>query len=175
MPRPEGATIGSAAKFRRWGLAWLGALLALVLHMVDEIAHEFLTFYNPAVLSVREKAPWIPLPTLEFAEWIAVLVLAVLTLVALAPSAFRGARWMRPISWTVAVLFATNGLLHFAAALTLKRMVPGVMTAPLLLVAAFCLAGCIPKRAAAEPTTGQVVRTPGYPPAPPARPPAPRP
>jgi hypothetical protein len=148
---PEGATTGSAVGLRRWGLAWLGASLALVLHMIDEIAHEFLKFYNPAVLSVRAKIPWLPLPTLEFAEWVAVLGAALLILALLTPWAFRGAPWMRPVSWTLAILFGTNGLLHFAAALTLKAMIPGVLTAPILLVAAFCLAGCIPKRQALEP------------------------
>lgn len=138
-------------ELRRWGLAWLGAVLALVLHMIDEFVHEFLVFYNPAVLSLREKVPWLPLPTFHLAEWITVLVAVLLALILLSPWAFRGAPWMRPVSWVLAILLGTNGLLHFAAALTLKAMVPGVLTAPVLLIAGFCLAGCIPKRPATVP------------------------
>lgn len=146
----RGAAAGAGAGYRRWGLAWLGVVLALVLHVLDEATHDFLSFYNPAVLSVRAKLPWFPLPTFEFTGWIVFLAVTILILVALAPWAFRGASWMRPLSWALAILIGTNGLLHFAAALTLRAMVPGVLSAPVMLLAAFCLAGLIPKRSAFE-------------------------
>lgn len=138
----NGGTVGA----RGWGLAWLGTVVALALHMIDEATHDFLSFYNPAALSVRERFPWFPLPTFELAGWLGTLALVLVALLLLAPWAFRGARWMRPLSWALAILIGANGLLHFAAALTLRAMIPGVLTAPLLLLAAFCLAGCIPKR-----------------------------
>ena len=151
MRESKEARSGGGVGSRGWGLAWLGTVFALLLHMVDEAVHDFLSFYNPAVLSVREKLPWFPLPTFELAGWIAVLSLVLLVLLLLAPWAFRGARWMKPVSWVLAILVGTNGLLHFAAALTLRALIPGVLTAPLLLLAAFCLAGCIPKRQAPAP------------------------
>lgn len=121
----------------------------MLLHVIDEASHDFLAFYNPAVRAMRERIPALPLPTFEYGGWIAVLATVLLALLLLAPWAFRGARWMRPISWVLAILVGTNGLLHFAAALTLKALIPGVLTAPLLLIAAFGLAGCIPRRGAA--------------------------
>ena len=96
MREPGKATTGVAAGSRRWGLAWLGTTFALLLHVVDEASHDFLSFYNPAVLSVRAKLPWFPLPTFELWGWLTVVGGALLVLLLLAP--WVGPRWIRGTS-----------------------------------------------------------------------------
>ena len=124
-----------------FGWAWLAATLALAVHVADEAMHDFLGWYNPRVLRIRQALGGIPFPpTFTFLPWLAGLVAAVLLLGSLAPSAFAGTSWMRPLAYVLAVIHVANGLLHIVGALVARRRVPGVLSAPLLLAAGVWLA-----------------------------------
>ena len=124
---------------RRWGLAWVGLSLALAVHVVDEALSDFLPFWNSLVGAARDRLPWVPLPTFAFSEWLGGLIVGVVLLLSLSRFAFEGARWMRPLSYFLAVVMLGNGLGHIAASVYLGRLAPGVVSSPLLLLAAALL------------------------------------
>jgi hypothetical protein len=124
------------ASDRRFAFAWVAMAVALALHVIDEAATDFLSVYNPAVQTIRSRLPFLPLPTFTFGVWLAGLILAVLLLLALSPIAFRGKRWLLWASLPLAVIMFGNGLLHIAGSFYLGRLMPGVYSAPLLLVVA---------------------------------------
>ena len=127
------------------GIAWLTLCLAFVLHVVDEAATGFLSVYNPTVIAVRERFPWFPMPTFQYGKWLAGLIIANLVLLALAPLAFRGARWLRPIAYAFAVIMLLNGVGHTlgtifgrtVASIHFARPMPGFYSSPALLAASF--------------------------------------
>ena len=123
----------------RFGRAWLALALALGLHVLDEALTGFLSVYNPAVESIRARAPWIPLPTFTFPVWLGGLIAAVVLLLLLSRFAFRGARWMIPVALVLGVLMTFNGLLHFAGSFYFGRPMPGVYSSPVLLAASWWL------------------------------------
>ncbi len=53
----------------RQAAAWVALCLALAVHVADEALTDFLSVYNPAVISIRERLPWLPLPTFTFDVW----------------------------------------------------------------------------------------------------------
>jgi hypothetical protein len=141
---------------KRWTWGWVTLALALGLHVADEAAHDFLSFWNPLVRSLRQEVPALPLPTFRFALWLGGLIAAVLLLLALTWFVRRGATWMRPVSYVLAALMLGNGLLHIAGTVYLGRAVPGVYSSPILIIAAGLLfAGAWGHRGAgrAEPGT----------------------
>jgi hypothetical protein len=117
----------------------MGLCAALAIHVVDEALTDFLAVYNPAVLTIREQYPSLPLPTFTFETWLALLIFAVIALVAASFFVWRG-RWaMRPISHVFAIVMLLNGLLHIAWSIYVWRLMPGVYSSPLLLVASIAL------------------------------------
>ena len=126
-------------RIRRHWWAWIGLCAALSIHVVDEALTDFLAFYNPAVLTIRERYPSISLPTFTFETWLALLIFAVIALVAASFFVWRG-RWaMRPISHVFAIVMLLNGLLHIAWSIYVWKFMPGVYSSPLLLVASIAL------------------------------------
>lgn len=118
------------------GLAWLVAVIALALHVADEASHDFLAWYNPRALRIRQALHGVPFPpTFTFFPWLIGLTVAVLALAALTPLAYAGRPWLRPLAFLLAAIHLGNGLLHLGASLLARRQVPGVWSAPLLLVA----------------------------------------
>jgi hypothetical protein len=116
----------------------MGLCAALALHIVDEAATDFLQVYNPAVHDLRERYPWLLLPTFTFEVWLSLLIFAVVALAGVSVFVWRG-RWaMRPISYVFAGVMLANGLLHLAGAVYAGIM-SGVFTSPLLLVASIAL------------------------------------
>jgi hypothetical protein len=120
---------------QRFGYAWLALCATLALHVTDEALTDFLSVYNPAVRALRERLPWLPLPTFTFEIWLAGLILAIAVLTSLAPLAFRGRRLAVWLAWPYAVIMFANGLGHLGGSVYLGRLMPGVYSAPLLLVA----------------------------------------
>lgn len=116
------------------GLAWVMLCLALAIHVVDEALTDFLSVYNPAAGAIREKLPFLPLPIFTFEVWLTGLIVAVIALLSLSPFAFRGAKWMRTLSYPFAILMLANGLLHVAGSVYMSRLMPGVYSAPLLII-----------------------------------------
>ena len=124
---------------RSFGMAWVGLCAAFGLHVVDEALTDFLSFYNPAVQSLRRRLPLVPLPTFTFEVWIALLILAVAVLTLLSPWAFRGAWGLRIVAYPFGVIMLLNGVLHSVASLYLGRLASGVYSSPLLVAASLYL------------------------------------
>jgi hypothetical protein len=131
---------------RRLGFAWVAMAVTIALHVTDEAATDFLSVYNPAVHAIRARLPFLPVPTFTFGVWLTGLVLGVLLLLALAPLAFRGKRWVIWASFPLSVLMFGNGLMHIAGSFYLGRLMPGVYSAPILLIASACLFLCARRR-----------------------------
>lgn len=119
----------------RHSVAWVLLCLALALHIADEALTGFLSAYNPAIISIRERLPWLPLPTFTFEAWLGGLIVAVIILSSLTVLVLRGARLMISISYVFGVLMLCNGLVHLVASLEMERRMPGLYSAPLLLAA----------------------------------------
>jgi hypothetical protein len=130
---------GSAAT--SFGFAWLVATIALALHVVDEATHDFLAWYNPRALQIRQWLRGFPFPpTFTFLPWILGLAAGVALLAFLTPVAYGGKVWLRPLAYVVAGIHIGNGLLHLVASIIVRRRVPGVLSAPFLLLAGAWLA-----------------------------------
>ena len=119
----------------RWAAAWVALTTAFALHVVDEATHDFLSWYNPAVLSLRDRLGWFPLPTFEQGVWLAGLIIAVLVLFALTPLVARGRRWIVPLAYIYASIHLVNGLGHLGMSAYAWEWIPGVFSSPLLLAA----------------------------------------
>ena len=124
-----------------FGLAWLAATVALALHVADEATHDFLAWYNPSALRIRRMLGGLPFPpTFTFVPWLAGLIAAVVLLGVLTLVAFRGAPWLRPFAFVLAAIHIANGLLHLVGSVLARRLLPGVLSAPFLLIAGVWLA-----------------------------------
>lgn len=123
----------------RHARAWLFLVIALALHVADEALTGFLDFYNPLVLSLRERIGWFPMPTFTFGVWLTGLIVAVVILALLTPWIERGGRGVAALSWVFAGLMFLNGVGHLAGSLFFSRWLPGATSAPLLLAASLML------------------------------------
>ncbi len=123
----------------QFGVAWLALCVALAIHVTDEALTDFLSVYNPAVRAIRTRFPFLPLPIFTFRVWLAGLVVAVLVLASLTPLAFRGVAWMHPLAYAFGIVMAGNGLLHLAGSAYMRRTMPGVYSAPIILAAGIYL------------------------------------
>ena len=120
----------------QWGISWVLLCLAFAVNLFDEAIHHFLALYNPIVLSVHGQFSLLPPPTSHFQTWLTVLVIVIVALLALSIYAFQASRWMRPLSYLFAIVMMVNGLLHIAGSIIVKAAIPGVITSPLILLAA---------------------------------------
>lgn len=121
---------------QRFGIYWLFFGYTLALHVLDEAGHDFLSVYNPNAAAIRRALPLIHLPVLTLQEFIGGLTLALTLVLALTPFAFRGVRWMRWLAVPVSVVGGIlNGSMHLLSSVYLKRFMPGVFSAPLVLLA----------------------------------------
>ena len=129
------------------GRAWILLCLSLVAHVTDEALTGFLQVYNPTVLALRERIPWLPLPVFRFDVWLAGLLAVSGILLGLSWFVYRGAKWMRPPAYLFAALMIVNGLGHIAgtiagrtvASVPVPRPMPGFYSSPLLLAASLYL------------------------------------
>ena len=120
-------------------LAWMALCGALAVHVADEALTDFLSLYNPTVLSIRERYPFLPLATFTFETWLSLLSFAIVTLTGVSYFVWKG-RWaMRPISYAFAGFMLLNGLLHIAGSLYMGTFMSGVYSSPLLIVASILL------------------------------------
>jgi disulfide bond formation protein DsbB len=87
------------------------------------------------VRTIRARLLFLPLPTFTFGVWLTGLILGILLLLALAPLSFRGKRWVLWASFPLAILMFGNGLGHIGGSIYLGHLMPGVYSAPLLLIA----------------------------------------
>ncbi len=119
--------------------AWLLLTAALAAHIADEAVTGFLDLYNPTVRAMRERHPWLPIPTFTFPLWIALLALAVAGLLILSYWVRRGAGWTRRAADAYALLMLSNGLAHLIFSMYKRAWMPGAYTSPLLFAAATVL------------------------------------
>ncbi|MGB9073552.1 MAG: HXXEE domain-containing protein [Terriglobales bacterium] len=125
---------------QQFGIAWLAFGYVLALHVLDEAGHDFLSVYNPNALAIRHALPFLRVPVFTFQEWIGSLSLALALWLALTPLAFRGLRWMRWLAIPVAILAGIgNALGHIGSSIYYGRLMPGVYSAPLILLAGIWL------------------------------------
>lgn len=127
------------------GLAWLGLILSLALHVWDEASHDFLSLYNPIALRLRQAAPFLPIPVFTFRVWLAGLIGAVVLLLLLSPFVFRGASWTRGASYLFGALMLLNGCGHILGSIQASRILAGTYSAPLLVLASFALLIAVPR------------------------------
>jgi hypothetical protein len=111
-----------------FGLAWLIATIALAVHVVDEATHDFLSWYNPRAVRIRQALGGLPFPpTFTFLPWVIGLSVAVLILASLTPAAYAGSAWIRPFGYALSAIHLANGLLHLVGSILARRRVPGVL------------------------------------------------
>jgi hypothetical protein len=121
---------------RSHAVAWVGLTLALALHVADEAVHDFLGFYNPFVMMLRDMTLITWLPTYDFGPWLGGLIVAVALLLGLSRFAFRGARWTAWAALVYSVVLFFNAAAHIGGSLWTQRLLPGVLSSPLLAAAA---------------------------------------
>jgi Protein of unknown function with HXXEE motif len=121
------------------GRAWIALTLVLAAHVADEALTDFLSVYNPLVLSARQRFGWFPMPTFTFGIWLSGLIVAVVFLMLLAPLAYRRATAVRLAAFPYAAIMLSNGIAHLAASVYFGRWMPGATTAPLLIAASIWL------------------------------------
>jgi hypothetical protein len=123
---------------QRFGIWWLAFGYTLALHVLDEAGHDFLSLYNPNALILRRFVPFFPVFT--FRQWVGSLLCGLTVWLALAPLAFRGLTWQRRLAIPVAVLVGIgNALGHILSSIYLHRFMPGVYSAPLILLSGIML------------------------------------
>ena len=116
------------------GWSWLALTAALAIHVADEAAHDFLSVYNPNAAAIRSHVPWLPIPTFTFKAWLILLCAAVVVLAVLSILAFRAVMGARFFAYFYAVVMILNGLAHSVSSIYLHRLMPGVLSSPLLIV-----------------------------------------
>ena len=124
-----------------WG--WIALCTALAVHIFDEACTGFLSVYNPTVMALRQRRPWLPLPVYTFGAWLAGLVAGNAMLFGLSYFALRGFVWMRPLGFIFAAILLINGLVHIGATVRgrtvesvhFRRPISGTYSSPLMLLA----------------------------------------
>ena len=100
-----------------FGTPWLLLCLAFAMHVWDEAAHDFLSYYNSTVLALYGHFSWFPRMDMHVRTWLAALLVANLVLLVLTPWAYRNARWLRPLAYVFAGIQLLNGTGHILAAI----------------------------------------------------------
>ena len=133
-PHPERQRF--VATFHR---AWLALCAALAIHITDEALTGFLDLYNPTVLGIRQRHPWLPIPTFTFSVWIGLLILAVVGLLILSRCVGRGLHWTIYAAYPFVLVMLSNALMHLGFSIYKHAWMPGAYTSPLLLAASLYL------------------------------------
>ncbi len=114
-------------------LAWVLMTCAGAIHVVDEAAHGFLSFYNPLVRDLRESLGFWPMPTFSTEVWLIGLIVAIIISFLLTPVVARGGRFMRVVMTVIGVVMVLNGLAHMLGSVYFGYLLPGFWSSPLLL------------------------------------------
>jgi len=137
----------SSPQNRSLGRAWILLCLALALHVFDEATTGFLRVYNPTVTALRARFGWWPMPTFEFGDWLAGLIVTCVVLLALTGFMARGAKGTRVLAYFFAIIMLLNAAGHTlatvfgqtVASVTFPRPAPGFWSSPFLAAAAIYL------------------------------------
>ena len=91
-----------------------------------------------SLLRERRFVPFFPVFT--FREWVGSLLCGLTVWLAFAPLAFRGLTWQRKLAIPVAIVVGIgNALGHILSSIYLHRFMPGVYSAPLILLSGIML------------------------------------
>jgi len=126
---------------RKWlssgnALAWILLTVAGALHVLDEALHDFLSYYNPLVLDLREKLGLFPMPIFSHGLWLGGLIAAIIISFLLTPIVARGRRVIRAVVTAISIVMILNALGHMAGSIYFGSVVPGTFSSPVLLIAA---------------------------------------
>ena len=121
------------------GRAWLSLGIVFGLHVADEALSHFLDWYNPIAARIRSKLGVPFPPSFTFWPWLVGLLVLTTVFLSLTPLAYDGRDWLKPVAIAFALINIFNGLLHLVAAMVLRRRVPGLITAPFLLLSSVWL------------------------------------
>ena len=110
---------------RGFALAWLFLCLVLALHLWDQAAHDFLSYYNATALTLYGYLSWLPRMDLTRHQWLASWIAVILALFAVTPFAARNARWLRAFAYLLSVLLFLDAL-GYVVAQILGGTVPSV-------------------------------------------------
>ncbi len=114
--------------------------ISIACHVMDEAAHNFLSVYNPNALWLRARFHLPFPPIFSFREWLAGLGVAIFLLLALTPKARQGSRVLRMIAIPLGLLVGIgNGLGHVVSSFYYHRMMPGVISGPLIIATGMLL------------------------------------
>jgi hypothetical protein len=113
--------------------SYLLLVISLLLHVTDEAVNHFLDFYNPLVLKLREYSSIFPFPTFSFKIWIIGLALLIVVLLTITPIIYHRNRIILMVTKIFAVLMIFNGLGHLVFSIYYKRVIPGMLSSPLLI------------------------------------------
>jgi hypothetical protein len=132
-----------------YGLAWLLLCFAFILHVWDEAAHNFLTYYNATAIALANEYDFLPRLDMSYKTWLVGLIVANAILLTLTPLAYSNSRWLRPVAYIVAVIQTLNGVHHILffflghsiGGIVFAGPAPGVYSSPTLIATAaylFC-------------------------------------
>jgi hypothetical protein len=128
------------ALLRRWAAAWGALTGAFALHVIDEATHDFLAWYDPIAASIQARLGVPFPPVFTFRVRLGGLCAAVVLLGALTPLVRRGRRWLVAAALVYAGIHLVNGTIHLVGSALAGRVLPGTLSAPLLVAAAALLA-----------------------------------
>lgn len=121
----------------RFALAWGALTGAFALHVLDEATHDFLAWYNPSAIALRDRLGGLPFPpTFTFPVWLTSLCVAIVILAALTPFGRPPRRWLILLAYVYAIVHIANALGHITVSATGRWLAPGVISSPVLLLAA---------------------------------------
>lgn len=118
----------------RLSISWLFLIVSLTLHVIDEALNNFLDFYNPLVLKIKEHISFIPLPTFTFRIWISGLSIGVVLLLLMTPFIYDRNRFFIPVAKIFSILMILNGLAHIIGSIYYDRILPGLFSSPILII-----------------------------------------
>lgn len=121
-------------------MAWAALTAAFALHVLDEATHDFLSWYNPTALALRERLGGLPFPpTFSYRFWLWGLCSVVALLAALTPLIRPGKRWPVAASIIYGLVHVGNALGHLVVSVRGRWLAPGALSSPVLLAAAVWL------------------------------------
>jgi hypothetical protein len=130
--------ISNYHNIRKFGNAWLFLSLSLAIHVTDETANNFLSFYNR--IGNRFKDNWhLPFLTFTFRPWISGLMGLIIIVLSLTVLAYKGKRIIYFLAWPYSIIMFFDGLIHIAGSIYFGFFVPGIYSAPLLIIGSLLL------------------------------------
>ncbi len=115
--------------------AWLALTFALTLHVLEGALRNYLDFYNPLAMSLRDMLLWTWMPTFTFAAWIGGWIVILGVLYGMTWFASYAVRWVVWFAFAYAEVIFLFAAAKLGFAIYLQKAIPGAYTAPLLLIA----------------------------------------